>query len=115
VDPQSPESLPGFSLQGVEKRPCEEVALRTDDNGEDQVRWSLIVPRDGRLLENAHLSIIYRYGRNTSSVDSKPLEFPPNRLAEIVEECQRRTLPAGQDPAEIWTLAEIRQKLEDIK
>jgi outer membrane lipoprotein-sorting protein len=109
------ESQPDFSLEGVAHRPCEEITLRTDDNGEHQERWSLVIPRDRRPLGNSSLNMIHRYGGNTGSMNLKPLEFSPNRLKEIVEECQRRTLPVNHEPADIWTLEELRQKLAEIR
>jgi outer membrane lipoprotein-sorting protein len=106
---------PEFSLDDGDKRPCQEITLRTDDFGERQSRWSLIVPRDRRPLGNATMGMVYRLGRSTSSMNVSPLEFRPKRLAEIVEEVQRRTLPPNHDTSEIWTLDKLRQKVAEVR
>jgi hypothetical protein len=106
---------PEFSFDDGDKRPCEEITLRTDNFGERQSRWSLIVPRDRGPLGNASMSMVYRLGRSTSSMNVSPLKLRPKRLTEIVEECQRRTLPPNHDAAEIWTLEELRRKLVEVR
>lgn len=113
--PQWFQTPPEFSLKGVGKRPCEEITLRTDDNGEQRWRWSLIVPRDRQPLGGSSLSMICRHAGNTTIGGATPLEFGHERLAEIVEAVQRRTLPENHDSAELWTLEELRQKLGEVR
>jgi outer membrane lipoprotein-sorting protein len=104
---------PEFTLKGAEKRPCDEITLRTDESGDQKVRWSLIVPRDGRPLGVASLGIIYRLDRSTGSYGGKPLQLNEERLAKLVDQIQQRTLPADANKSEIWTLEEIRAKLRE--
>jgi outer membrane lipoprotein-sorting protein len=109
------EGQPEFTVEDSKIRPCDEITLRTDKNGEDQVRWSLIVPRDRQPLESASLRMLYRLGQSSSSMEGRPLEFNEKRLTELVEEVQRRTLPATSNTAEIWTHDELRRKLAEIQ
>jgi outer membrane lipoprotein-sorting protein len=108
--PQWFESHPEFGLEGVQYRPCHEITLRSDKNADEQVRWSLIVPRDGQRLNGAPLRMLFWLGRSSSSMEAQPLKFDEQRLPGLVEEVQRRTLPAGANAAEIWSLDELRAK-----
>jgi outer membrane lipoprotein-sorting protein len=104
---------PEFSLDDGDRRPCDEITLRTDKLGERQARWSLIVPRDGRPLNGATMSSIYRLGKNTSAMENRPLVLKPKRLPELIEELQRRTMPPDSNADDIWTLDELRAKIAE--
>jgi outer membrane lipoprotein-sorting protein len=111
--PQWFDIQPEFTLEDATRRPCDEITLRTDESGDQKVRWSLIVPRDGQPLGVASLGIVYRLDRSTGSFGGKPLEVNAKRLPKLVEEIQQRTLPEDTDKAELWTLEEIRTKLRE--
>jgi outer membrane lipoprotein-sorting protein len=109
--PQWFDIQPEFTLEDAARRVCDEITLHTDKSGDQQVRWSLIVPRDGRPLGAASLGIVYRLNGSTGSFGGKPLEIKAERLPKLIDEIQQRTLSEDADKAEIWTLEEIRAKL----
>lgn len=108
--PQWFKKPPEFLLEGAQNRPCDEIALRTDED-DPHWRWSLIVPRDRLPVGAQPLRMICKHERTTSIMGATPLVFAEARLAKLVKEVQRRTLPAGAAESEIWTLPELRAKL----
>src|SRR5690606_28122179 len=55
--PQWFKKPPEFLLEGAPNRPCDEIALRTDE-GDPHWRWSLVVPRDGLAIGAQSLRVI---------------------------------------------------------
>jgi outer membrane lipoprotein-sorting protein len=105
------DKTPDFTLVADKRRSCDETTLWTGKVGGDHWRWSLIVPKDGEPVGDASLDIRRQEKGDAASLDTLPLAFPEQRLATLVEEVQRRTLPAGAAEPEIWTLPELRAKL----
>lgn len=107
------DKTPEFDLAAMDggPQPCDEIALWTGEVGDDRWRWSLIMPRDGAAIGNAFLNMTRTEERSSASLGTLPLAFPEQRLTKLVEEVQRRTLPADAAESEIWTLPELRAKL----
>lgn len=109
------DKTPEFELAAMDgaPQPCDEVALWTGQVGDDRWRWSLIIPRDGAAVGAAFLNMTRTEEGSSASLGTLPLTFPAERLTKLVEEVQRRTLPAGAAESDVWTLDEIRAKLAD--
>ena len=109
-------TAPTFSLSGVEERPCDEISLRTDVGDEDQWRWSLVLPRDKRPVGRDSMNMVCKTvgpRGDTISMGTLPLTFETGRLVKLVEEVQRRTLPADASANDVWTMEELRAKLSE--
>jgi hypothetical protein len=97
-----------FVLHSTPKRECTEHKLYETVSGDTRWRWSLIAPNDKKSIGFNSLSVGLRKGRGPA-LSARALMFTEDRLDEIVERVQRRSLEASGDFGPVKSLAELRK------
>ena len=105
---------PKFLLQTSGKeRECSERSLYETKSGELTWRWSLIRPKDGQSVGTAAFTIKVVDPKDGSmSLTDLPLAFEGDRLSDIVDRVQRRSLQETGNFESVKTLADLRKMVE---
>ena len=108
-----PDTLRITSLDG--KRPYKAYRLKNDP-WEDglHARWSLVVPEDAQAGVGEVCASLETAG-NRMSFEFSPLRFKDERLAQIIEEVQRLTLPKAAAQDGILTLRQLQKLARAVR
>jgi hypothetical protein len=104
---------PQFLLRGVSDRGCSEHKLFEAVSGDYRWRWSLLLPNDRRPIGFDWIAVAFLPSKNESRIETQPLVFPQDRLAEILENVQRRSLEASGDFSPMKSLEQLREMIAD--
>lgn len=106
--------MPRIVLEGIEgesERECTERALYETTSGGLQWRWSIVAPKDRKPVGADTLSLKFSSPKGGSmSLGVQPLVFSSERLAEMVDRVQRRSLEESGEVKKVVKLKELLDK-----
>jgi hypothetical protein len=92
-------------------RTCRLIPLDPTSPTKGAWNWSLLVPEDGKPIQNAEVSVVLKTARTHANSSTRPLRFPPKRLATILAEAQRLTRGQERTTQNPVTLERIQELL----
>ena len=104
---------PKFLLQASgKKRECSDETLYETKSGEIRWRWSLVRPNDGQSIGTAAFTIKVVDPKDGSmSLTDLPLSFEGDRLSDMVDRVQRRSLEESGNFTPLKSVVELRKMI----
>lgn len=104
---------PQIVLQAGKDRDCTEHRLYETTSGGLRWRWSLVTPNDKKPVGSESLAVKFSDPKDGSvTLSIMPLAFAEDRLADMVDRVQRRSLEEGGDFSELKPLVKLREALQ---
>ena len=108
--------MPRIVLENVDsesERECTERALYETTSAGERWRWSIVTPKDGKPVGADSLSLSFSSPEGGSmSLGGQPLVFSGERLAEMVDRVQRRSLEESGELKKVVKLKELKELVE---